>query len=43
MRKGNRFGPGVLRMMLALFVLGVIAVFVREMPGLRRYGRGEPR
>lgn len=32
MRKGFRIGPAVLRLMIALFVLAVLAVAVRELP-----------
>jgi hypothetical protein len=36
MRKGFRFGPGLLRLMIALLALAGIAVAVKEMPSLRR-------
>lgn len=39
MRKGIHVGPGVLRMMVALFALALIALFVRERRGMRRYMR----
>ena len=38
MKKGNRLGPGLLRLMVALFVLAVLAVVVRDRP-VRRRGR----
>lgn len=39
MRKGMRLGPGLLRLMIALFalaVLTVVAVVVKELPAQRR-------
>jgi hypothetical protein len=41
MRKGIRIGPGMLRLMFALFALTVLVVFVKEMPALRRYLKAE--
>ncbi|WP_433467104.1 hypothetical protein ACQPZP_08295 [Spirillospora sp. CA-142024] len=41
MRKGIRIGPGMIRLMVALFVLTVLVVLVKEMPALRRYMKAE--
>ncbi|WP_268920462.1 hypothetical protein [Actinomadura soli] len=41
MRKGIRIGPGVLRLMIALFALAVIAVIVKELPAPRRRRPGK--
>ncbi|MFA1541100.1 hypothetical protein [Actinomadura monticuli] len=37
MRKGIHIGPGVVRLMVALFTLAVIALVVKETPAMRRY------
>ncbi|WP_267900398.1 hypothetical protein [Actinomadura spongiicola] len=36
MSKGNRLGPGLLRLTAALLALGVLAVVVKAMPTPRR-------
>lgn len=39
MRKGNRIGPAVLRLMIAVFAVAVLAVVAREIPARRQGGK----
>ncbi|MFA1545284.1 hypothetical protein [Actinomadura chokoriensis] len=41
LRKGIHIGPGVIRLMIALFALAVLAMVVREAPAIRRYIKSE--
>ncbi|WP_279491002.1 hypothetical protein [Actinomadura sp. KC216] len=41
MRKGNRIGRGVTRLMIALFALAALTVIVKELPAPRRRRRAK--
>ncbi|WP_281181866.1 DUF6893 family small protein [Actinomadura macra] len=41
MRKGNRAGPGAVRVMTALLLVVAVVVLVKELPAVRRYIKAE--
>ncbi|WP_255218802.1 hypothetical protein [Actinomadura formosensis] len=41
MKKGIRIGPGMIRLMAAMCVIGLIIVLVKETPAMRRYLKSE--